>query len=79
MEKFSQICLLSCCSQHPKFILNAALLWPNDIAVIRVKGKINLDHPNIDKIAMAPDDDYDYTNSTCWITGWGYTKSNNIL
>ena len=55
------------------------LLFPNDIAVLRVKGKINLANPNIEKIEMAPDDGYNYTDSKCWITGWGFTQGINII
>ena len=70
--------LFSCHSQHPGFINNNQLLFPNDTAVFHVDRKIDLTHPNIDKIEMAPNDTYDYTGSECWITGWGYTGINSI-
>ena len=47
--------LFSCYLQHPGFINNNQLLLPNDIAVLRVDRKINLTHPNIDKIEMMVD------------------------
>ena len=60
--------------QHPNYDPDENKLFPNDIAVMRVEVPMNLNHPNIDKVTMAPDDNYDYTTSDCWITGWGYTQ-----
>ena len=68
--------MLFCCWQHPNYIANESLGLPNDIAVMRVDGTIDLAPPNIAAVTMAPNDNYDYTNSDCWLTGWGNTKGN---
>ena len=65
--------MLFYCRKHEDFSLNETR---GDIAVLRVDGTINLSHPNIAKVTMAPNDNFDYMPTECWLTGWGLTQGN---
>ena len=66
-----------CFWKHENYEHNADKGFPNDIGLLRVKGTIDLNHPNIATVTLAPNDNFDYMQSTeCWLTGWGLTEGN---
>ena len=44
------------------------------IALLKLSRPVHLGNPFIQTIALAPQDDYDYTGGNCYYCGWGHTE-----
>merc|ERR1712014_29016 len=76
--EFPWTCLLL--SQNNDFIGTCAVIpesFNNDIAILRVNRRINLNHPYVNTACLPSCDnqfDYQFSNGTgvrCWVAGWG--------
>uniref|UniRef100_A0A3Q0S318 Peptidase S1 domain-containing protein n=1 Tax=Amphilophus citrinellus TaxID=61819 RepID=A0A3Q0S318_AMPCI len=60
---------------HPDYKALGNGVYINDIALIKLKKTIDFSK-DVNKVSLPSDNDAFGPSSECWITGWGYVKSN---
>jgi len=60
--------------QHPKWNSDGSKGFPNDVAVMRLSTPAPIDGKTVVPAKLPSRHPMDYTNSECWISGWGLTR-----
>jgi secreted trypsin-like serine protease len=63
--------------KHERWAPNPYLGYPNDIALLRLPVPADLSNANVGLACYPQETDFNFTNTECWISGWGKLDSSD--